>query len=46
MVLLVGIVVLAAGLFSGDRRAFYAGLLITLSGVLDGVRRLTAPRTP
>jgi hypothetical protein len=39
-VLLLGIVVLAAGCFTGGRIALYAGLLVTLAGVLTGVQRL------
>jgi hypothetical protein len=39
-VLLVGIIVLAAGHFTGSRIAFYAGLLVTLAGVLTGIQRL------
>jgi hypothetical protein len=40
VVLLVGIVALAAGFYSGDRRAFYGGLTVTVGGVLNGIRRL------
>jgi uncharacterized membrane protein HdeD (DUF308 family) len=39
-VLLVGIVVLAAGHFSGNRIAFYAGVLVTLTGVFTGIQRI------
>jgi uncharacterized membrane protein HdeD (DUF308 family) len=39
-VLLVGIVVLAAGHFSGNRIAFYAGVLVTLTGVVTGIQRI------
>jgi hypothetical protein len=39
-VLLLGIVVLAAGHFSGNRIAFYAGVLVTLTGVSAGIQRL------
>ncbi len=39
-VLLLGIVVLAAGYFSGHRVPFYAGVLITLSGIITGIQRL------
>ncbi len=39
-VLLVGIVVLAAGHFSGNRLAFYAGVLVTLAGVLTGIQEV------
>jgi len=41
-VLLLGIVVLAAGHFSGNRIALYAGVLVTLTGVFTGIQRLTA----
>jgi len=39
-VLLLGIVVLAAGYFTGNRIAFYAGVLVTLAGVSAGIQRL------
>ena len=39
-VLLLGIVVLAVGYFKVNHITFYAGLLITLAGVLMGVQRL------
>ena len=39
-VLLLGIVVLAAGHFSGNRIAFYVGVLVTLMGVSIGIQRL------
>jgi hypothetical protein len=39
-VLLLGIVVLAAGHFSGNRITFYAGVFVTLAGVLAGIQRL------
>lgn len=45
-VLLVGIVVLAAGHYQGNRIAFYAGVLVTLAGVLAGVQQLVVPREP
>lgn len=38
--LLVGIVVLAAGHLSGNRIAFYAGVFVTLAGVLNGIHHL------
>lgn len=41
VVLLVGVVVLAAGHFLGNRIAFYAGAVIILAGVLTGMQRLT-----
>ena len=41
-VLLLGIVVLAAGHFSGNRILFFAGLLTTLAGVFTGIRELIA----
>ncbi len=41
-VLLVGVVVLAVGHFSGNRIAFYAGVFITLAGVLTGIQQLVA----
>jgi len=44
-VLLLGIVVLAVGHFTGNRIAFYAGLLTTLAGVLSGVHRRIANDT-
>jgi hypothetical protein len=37
-VLLVGIVVLAAGYYTGSRVAFYLGAVVTLAGVLSGIR--------
>jgi uncharacterized membrane protein HdeD (DUF308 family) len=40
VVLLVGILVLAAGYFTGNRLAFYAGTLVTLAGVFTGIQRL------
>ena len=40
LVLLVGIVVLAAARISGNRVAFYAGMLVILIGVLTGIQRL------
>ena len=39
-VLLLGIVVLAVGHFSGNRIAFYAGLLVILAGVITGIQQL------
>ena len=39
-VLLLGLVVLSVGYFKVDHIAFYAGLLITLAGVLMGVQCL------
>ena len=45
-VLLVGIVVLAAGHFSGNRIAFYAGALVTLAGVLMGIQQVVAHNHP
>jgi len=39
-VLLLGIVVLAVGHSSGNRIAFYAGVLVTLVGVLTGIQQL------
>jgi hypothetical protein len=39
-VLLLGIVVLAAGYLTGNRIAFYAGVLVTLAGVSAGIQRL------
>lgn len=39
-VLLVGILALAVGHFTGNRLAFYAGLLVTLAGVFTGIQRL------
>ena len=39
-VLLLGIVLLATGFFSGNKIAFYVGILITLAGVLTGIQRL------
>jgi uncharacterized membrane protein HdeD (DUF308 family) len=39
-VLLLGIVGLATGFFSGSKIAFYAGVLVTLTGVLTGIQRL------
>ncbi len=44
LVLLAGIVVLAVGYFSGNRVAFYAGLLITLAGVLIGIQQLVVDK--
>lgn len=40
--LLVGILLLAAGHVSGSRFGFYAGLLVTLAGVLTGIQQLLA----
>jgi hypothetical protein len=40
LVLLVGVVVLAAARISGNRVAFYAGMLVILIGVLTGIQRL------
>ena len=40
VVLLLGIVVLAAGFFKGNKSALYAGVLVTLTGVGMGVHRL------
>jgi hypothetical protein len=45
-VLLVGIVVLAAGHFSGNRIAFYAGVFVTLAGVLTGIQQVVAHNHP
>ena len=42
LVCLVGIIVLSAGYFSGNRIALYAGLLITLAGVLTGIVQIVA----
>ena len=39
-VLLLGIVVLAAGYLTGNRIAFYAGVLVTLAGGSAGIQRL------
>jgi hypothetical protein len=39
-VLLLDIVVLAAGHFTGNRIAFYAGVLVTLTGIFTGIQRL------
>jgi len=39
-VLLLGVLGLAYGQFAGSRAALWAGLLITLSGVLSGVLRI------
>jgi len=44
MVLLAGIVVLAVGYTSGNRIALYAGVFITLGGVLTGFRQLVMRR--
>jgi len=40
VVLLAGILVLGVGYGSGHRIWFYAGLLITLAGVLVGVQKI------
>ena len=40
VVLLLGIVILAAGHYSDNRVAFYAGMLATLAGVLMGIQQL------
>jgi hypothetical protein len=40
VVLLVGIAVLAAGYYMGSRVAFYIGAVVTLSGVLTGIRQV------
>ena len=40
LVLLLGIALLAIGFFSGNKIAFYVGILITLAGVLTGIQRL------
>jgi hypothetical protein len=40
VVLLVGVVVLAAARVSGNRVAFYAGMLVILIGVLTGIQRI------
>jgi hypothetical protein len=40
VVLLVGILLVAAGHFTGNRLAFYAGTLVTLAGVFTGIQRL------
>ena len=45
-VLLLGIVVLAVGHFTGNRIAFYAGVLVTLAGVFTGIQRLMAHGEP
>jgi hypothetical protein len=39
-ILLLGVVLLAAGHFTHHRVPFYAGLMVTLAGVLVGVLRL------
>jgi hypothetical protein len=44
VVLLAGIVVVAAGWFGGNNTALYAGLLITLAGVLTGIQQLLVAR--
>jgi hypothetical protein len=41
-VLLLGVVILAAGYFTGNRISFYAGVLVTLAGVLTGIQRVIA----
>jgi hypothetical protein len=38
--LLLGILVLGIGHYSDNRVVFYAGVLITLAGVLNGVRQI------
>jgi len=43
-VMLLGIVILAAGYFTGNRIAFYAGALVTLAGVFTGIQRLVVQR--
>ena len=42
LAVILGIVVLAVGYFSGYRVAFYAGLLITLAGALIGIQQFIA----
>jgi uncharacterized membrane protein HdeD (DUF308 family) len=44
-VLLLGIVILAVGHFTGNRIALYAGVLVTLTGVFTGIQRLSSLRT-
>jgi len=44
MVLLAGVVVLAAGYIPSNRIALYAGVFITLAGVLAGIRQLCMRR--
>jgi hypothetical membrane protein len=39
-VLLIGVVVLAAGYYSRQRIVFYGGLFLTLAGVLTGIQKL------
>ena len=39
-VLLLGIVVLAVGYFTGNRIAFYVGILVTLAGVFTGIQQI------
>jgi hypothetical protein len=43
-VLFLGIVVLAAGYFTGTRIAFAAGALVTGAGVFAGIQRLIVQR--
>lgn len=40
VVLLLGIVILAIGHYSDNRVAFYAGMFVTLAGVLTGIQQL------
>jgi len=46
VVLLLGIVVLAAGFFRGNKSALYAGVLVTLTGVGMGIQRLIVQGEP
>lgn len=39
-VLLLGVIALAGGYFTANRVAFYAGLLVTLAGVMLGILQL------
>ena len=41
-VLLMGVLALALGYDSGNRIAFWAGVSVTLAGVLSGIQRLIA----
>lgn len=46
VVLLLGIVILAAGHYADNRVAFYAGMLVTLAGVLTGIWQLLLSGKP
>ena len=43
-VMLAGVVILAAGYFTGNRVALFAGGLVTLAGVFTGIQRLIIQR--